>query len=131
MKLKAFFIASLLIVFTSFAFAQKPKASQWITVSEDEAVTISYSTDIETDKRGNHLVWVKAVYRAVDWQWHFANLINSSVPVAMTKTKAMYDPPYHYALVRQVICYSKAGKVLYNPAMSSLEAGLQLMPATL
>ena len=77
-------------------------------------MTISFNTIIETDKRGNHLVWVKAVYRAVDWQWYFANLINSSVPVTLTKTKAMYDSVYHFAFVRQVICYSETGKILYN-----------------
>ena len=91
-----------------------PQTTQWKTVCEDEAVTISYNPKIETDKKGNHIVWVKAVYRATDWQWYFANQIGSSQPVTSTKTKAMYDEAYHYVLLRQVICYDKAGKVLYN-----------------
>lgn len=116
------FITLLLALFCSSSFAQtktnkKPataQAGQWVKVSEDEAITISYNSKIETDRKGNHIVWVKAEYRATDWQWYFANQIGVRTPVTMTKTKAMFDPPYHYALVRQVICYSKAGKVLFN-----------------
>ena len=116
-----YFIGILLISFlfcipcmSQTAKKATPQTTQWITVSEDEAVTISYNPKIETDKRGNHIVWVKAVYRATDWQWYFANQIGSSQPVTSTKTKAMYDEDYHYVLPRQVICYNKAGKVLYN-----------------
>lgn len=115
------FIGILLIpfIFCSYCMAQTAKKNtsqpvQWTVVSEDEAVTISYNPKIETDKSGKHIVWVKAVYRATDWQWYLANQIGSSQPVISTKTKAMYDGNYHYALVRQVICYNKSGKVLYN-----------------
>ena len=68
----------------------------------------------ETDKKGNHVVWVKAVYHTIDWQTYFANQIGSKTPVVMTKTKAMYDPIFSYVLLRQVICYDKAGKILFD-----------------
>ena len=32
----------------------------------------------------------------------------------MTKTKAMYDEIYSYVMVRQVQCFNKAGKLLYD-----------------
>ena len=59
-------------------------------------------------------MWVKAVYHTIDWQTYLANQISSKTPVAMTKTKAMYDPIYSYVLIRQVICYNKAGKILFD-----------------
>lgn len=90
------------------------KESTWIKISEDEGASIYYDTQVKTDKKGNHIVWVKAAYHTIDWQTYFANQIGSKIPVVMTKTKAMYDPIYSYVLVRQVICYSKAGKVLYD-----------------
>ncbi len=93
--------------------------SKWITVSEDEGVKISYNSQKTTDKRGNHIVWVKAEYYAEDWQWYFANMIGSSVPVTTTKTKALYDAEYNYCMVRQVMCYSKSGKLLYNSGDSN------------
>ena len=107
-------LSSLLFVGTA-TFAQASKSSgQWIKVSEDEGVTISYNSKIEKDTKGNHIVWVKAVYHTSDWQWYFARQIGSRTPVVSTKTKAMFDPRYSYVLVRQVICYNKAGKVLFN-----------------
>lgn len=94
--------------------SSKAKESSWIKISEDEGVTIYYDSKLETDKKGNHIVWVKAVYHTIDWQTYFANQIGSRTPVVMTKTKAMYDPIYSYVLVRQVICYNKAGKILFD-----------------
>ncbi len=31
-----------------------------------------------------------------------------------TKTKAHFSPDYNYVMVRQVLCFSKAGKQIYN-----------------
>ena len=45
---------------------------------------------------------------------YFARQIGSSSPVTMTKTKAMYDDIYSYVMVRQVQCFNKAGKLLYD-----------------
>ncbi len=116
MRLKTLFIIFNFILVSNLITAQsnKAKTEKWITISDDVAVTISYNSKIETDKKGNHIVWVKAVYHTIDWQTYFANQIGSRTPVVTTKTKAMYDPEYNYVLVRQVICYSKANKVLFN-----------------
>ena len=105
-KLSLLFILSM---FSCLAMGQK-----WIKICEDEGVTIYYDSKTQTDKKGNHIVWVKAVYHTIDWQTYFANQIGIKTPVTVTKTKAMYDPIYSYVLVRQVICYSKAGKVLFD-----------------
>lgn len=43
-----------------------------------------------------------------------AQQIGSRTLVYSTKTKAMYDDLYNYAMVRQVIAYSKAGKKLID-----------------
>ena len=77
-------------------------------------VTISYDTNITTDKKGRHIVWVKAVYHTSDWQNYFASEIGSRTPVVTTQTKAMYDEDYNYVMVRQVKCYSKYGKLLFD-----------------
>ena len=87
---------------------------EWITVSEDEMVTITYHSDIVTSKNGNHFVWVKAVYHALEWQEYFAKTIGSQVLVKTTLTKAEYDDLYNYVRVRQVKCYSKSGKMVYD-----------------
>lgn len=86
----------------------------WKTVSKDEVVTISYNTNITTKKNGEHVVWVKAVYHASDWQMHFARMLGIRTPVVTTKTKALFDERYSYVMVRQVICYNKAGKQVYD-----------------
>lgn len=114
MKYKNLFLSVLLLFTSNLIWGQKAKESSWIKISEDEGVSIYYDSKLETDKKGNHIVWVKVVYHTIDWQTYFANQIGSRTPVVMTKTKAMYDPIYSYVLVRQVICYSKAGKVLFN-----------------
>ena len=41
-------------------------------------------------------------------------VIGSKIPVVTTRTKAEYDDIYSFVRVRQVICYSKAGKKLYD-----------------
>ena len=41
-------------------------------------------------------------------------MIGSKIPVVTTRTKAEYDDIYSFVRVRQVICYSKAGKKLYD-----------------
>lgn len=90
------------------------KSGQWIKVSDDDDVEIYYNSNIVTDKKGQHIVWVKAVYHTPEWQKYFARQIGSKSPVTMTKTKAMYDDIYSYVMVRQVQCYNKAGKLLYD-----------------
>ena len=90
------------------------KSGRWIKVSEDEDVTISYNSNIVTGQNGNHFVWVKAVYHTPEWQNYFSQMIGSRVSVVTTRTKAEYDEIYSYVRVRQVICYSKDGKKLFD-----------------
>ena len=107
-----------LLVFAGLGYAQSPKTNnseQWVKVhDDDEVVTIYYNPNITTDKRGRHTVWVKAIYHSKEWQNYFANQIGSRVPVVTTRTKAMYDDRYSSVMVRQIRCFSKAGKLLYD-----------------
>ena len=106
-----------LTFFPLFFFAQTVKTNksgQWIKVSDDGDVEIYYNSKIVNDKKGQHIVWVKAVYHTPEWQRYFARQIGSKSLVTMTKTKAMYDDIYSYVMVRQVQCYNKAGKLLYD-----------------
>lgn len=107
-----------LLVFAGLGYAQSSKTNssgQWVKVhDDDEMVTIYYNSNITTDKRGRHIVWVKAVYHDAEWQNYFARMIGSRVPVVTTKTKGEYSEIYSHVRVRQVICYSKAGKLLYD-----------------
>ena len=104
-----------LLLGCNVAYCQvKAKTTEWIKVSEDEMVTISYNSNIVNDKNGNHFVWVKAVYHTPEWQKYFSNMIGIKTPVVTTRTKAEYDDIYSLVRVRQVICYSKAGKKLYD-----------------
>lgn len=105
---------SLLFTIPSFAQTKRTSADEWIEISSDEDVTIFYNSNIVTGKNGNHFVWVKAVYHTAEWQNYFSRMIGSKVPVVTTKTKAEYDEIYSLVRVRQVICYSKAGKKLYD-----------------
>lgn len=110
-----FLLAFLMICSPNMAQMKKSGAkTPWKTVSKDEMVTISFDTNIITKKNGEHVVWVKAVYHTSDWQMHFARLLGISTPVVTTKTKALFDERYSYVMVRQVICYSRTGKLLYN-----------------
>ena len=104
-----------ILMLCNVAYCQvKAKTTEWIKVSEDEMVTISYNSNIVNDKNGNHFVWVKAVYHTPEWQKYFSNMIGSKIHVVTTRTKAEYDEIYSLVRVRQVICYSKAGKKLYD-----------------
>lgn len=104
-----------LFMLCNMAYSQvKTNATEWITVSEDETVTISYNPNITTNKDGNHFVWVKAVYHTPEWQNYFSLMIGRKTPVVTTRTKAEYDEIYSYVRVRQVICYSKDGKKLFD-----------------
>lgn len=110
-------IALCLALFPLIIYAQTSKtakSSQWVKVSDDDDVEIYYNSNIVTDKKGQHIVWVKAVYHTKEWQMYFARQIGSKSPVTMTKTKAMYDDIYSYVMVRQVQCFNKAGKLLYD-----------------
>lgn len=108
------FILPLLMLCNVVYCQVKPKTTEWIKVSEDETVTISYNPNITTNKDGNHFVWVKAVYHTPEWQNYFSRMIGRKTPVVTTRTKAEYDEIYSLVRVRQVICYSKAGKKLYD-----------------
>lgn len=114
-KDRLFFLFSFLL-FGIVVFAQTKKYSteKWIKVSEDEDVTISYNSNIVTSQNGNHFVWVKAVYHTPEWQNYFSRMIGSRTPVVITRTKAEYDEIYSLVRVRQVICYSKDGKKLFD-----------------
>ncbi len=109
-----FLFTFIFISLTCFAQVQNGKKGQWIKVSEDDMVTISYHSNIITTKNGNHFVWVKAVYHTTEWQNYFSNMIGSSMPVVTTRTRAEYDNIYSYVRVRQVICYNKKGKKVYD-----------------
>lgn len=107
-----------LLLFVGMGYAQPSKSNssgQWIKVhDDDEMVTIYYNSNITTDKRGRHIVWVKAVYHSRRWQQYFTSQIGSRETVISTKTKAMYDDFYSLVMVRQVQCFNKAGKKLYD-----------------
>ena len=107
-------LSILMISFFAYGQAKNTNSGEWIKVSEDEDVTISYNSNIVTGKNGNHFVWVKAVYHTPEWQNYLSRMIGSSIPVVTTRTKAEYDEIYSYVRVRQVICYSKAGKKLFD-----------------
>ncbi len=109
-----FLFSFLLFGIVVFAQTKKYSTEKWIKVSEDEDVTISYNSNIVTSQNGNHFVWVKAVYHTPEWQNYFSRMIGSRVPVVTTRTKAEYDEIYSYVRVRQVICYSKDGKKLFD-----------------
>ena len=104
----------LLICIFTYGQVTMTDSDKWITVSDDEMVTISYNSNIVTNKSGNHVVWVKAVYHALEWQEYFARTIGSQILVKTTLTKAEYDDIYSYVRVRQVKCYSKSGKMIYD-----------------
>lgn len=125
-----FTFLSILIVTTIFAQQSKKPEEKWIKVHDDEeAVAIYYNPKIVTDKAGNHIVWVKAVYFNEEWQRYFADMIGSRSLVYTTKTKAKYDKDYNYVMVRQVLAYSKTGKLLHNTGEDS-SAGWGLVNAS-
>lgn len=113
-----FLILACLLLFAGLGFAQSSKSNktgEWVKVhDDDDVVTVYYNSNITTDKRGRHIVWVKAVYHTPEWQNYFSRMIGRKTPVVTTRTKAEYDEIYSLVRVRQVICYSKAGKKLYD-----------------
>lgn len=117
MKTNRIVVMLSLLLLSGIAIAQiskSTKVEQWVKVNDDEDVEIYYNSKIVNDKKGQHIVWVKAVYHTKEWQMYFARQIGSKSPVVQTKTKAMYDELYSYVMVRQVQCFSKAGKLLYD-----------------
>ena len=109
-----FLFSFLLFGIVGFAQTKKTSTDKWVRVSEDEDVSISYNSNIVTSQSGNHFVWVKAVYHTPEWQNYFSRMIGSKTPVVTTRTKAEYDEIYSYVRVRQVICFSKDGKKLFD-----------------
>lgn len=109
----------IMVLFLSLGVRAQSNTGKWIKVSDDEIVTIYYNSNITTDRSGNHIVWVKADYHDSQWQNYLAQQIGRRTPVAMTKTKAKFDEYYSYVMVRQVICYNKAGKQMYNTGEDS------------
>lgn len=107
-----------LLLNCDIGYAQSSKANtseRWVKVhDDDEVVTIYYDSNIITDKKGRHIVWVKAVYHSRRWQQYFTNQIGSRETVVTTKTKAMYSDIYSIVMVRQVQCFNKVGKKLYD-----------------
>ena len=89
-------------------------SAQWIEVLDNGDATIYYRSDVLTNKNGQHTVWVKAVFHSALYQTNFAQMIGSSLPVLSTKTKALYSPDYSQVMVRQVMCYGKGNRLLYN-----------------
>lgn len=116
MKKFRFLLSIILLLFLcNEVYSQvKNKTTKWITVSADEIVTISYNSNIVNSQSGNHFVWVKAVYHAPEWQEYLANQIGSKQHIAMTHTRAEYDGIYSLVRVRQVKCYNKAGKLIFD-----------------
>jgi len=116
MKKFRFLLSIILLLFLcNEVYSQvKNKTTKWITVSADEIVTISYNSNIVNSQSGNHFVWVKAVYHAPEWQEYLANQIGSKQRIAMTHTRAEYDGIYSLVRVRQVKCYNKAGKLIFD-----------------
>lgn len=94
--------------------ASKSTPEKWVTIVNDGMSTISYNPNITKDRNGNYVVWVKTIFHTSDWQWYMAEQAGLSTPVVSTKTKAMYTADFNYSMVRQVLCYNKAGKQLYN-----------------
>ena len=92
---------------------------EYEVIRNDEVVTISYGTNIGKTNSGNHVVWVKAEYHDSDWQKFFSSQIGSKTLVATTLTKAWYDEYYASCMVRRVLLYSKAGKLLFDTGEDS------------
>lgn len=114
-KCKVIILLLVLLLGCNVAYCQvKAKTTKWIKVSEDEMLTISYNSNITTSKNGNHFVWVKAVYHALEWQEYLANQIGSKQRVTMTRTRAEFDEIYSLVRVRQVLCYNKSGKLIFD-----------------
>jgi hypothetical protein len=113
MKTKVILMFLLLALPFGMVSAQS-NAGKWIKISDDGTVTISYNSNITTTKSGEHIVWVKAEYHTAEWQNYLAQQAGLRTPVASTRTKAQFDARYNFVMVRQVFCYNKAGKQIFN-----------------
>ena len=111
------FVVGFLCLINAGSFAQTRNATpskQWIEVLDNGDATIYYRPDITTNKKGQHVVWVKVTYHSALYQMNFAQMIGSGTPVRTTKTKALYSTDYSRVMVRQILCYDKKGKQLYD-----------------
>lgn len=91
------FVVGFLCFLNTSSFAQTRKTTpskQWIEVLDNGDATIYYRTDITTNNRGQHVVWVKVNYRSALYQMNFAQMLGSNTPVRTTKTKALYSTDY-------------------------------------
>lgn len=113
MKAKRLITLFTILLTVSLSYAQST-TSKWKKISDDEIVAIYYDTNITTAKNGDHIVWVKAVFHSPEWQNYMAQQAGLRTPVASTCTKARYDAHYNYVMIRQVLCYNKAGKQIFN-----------------
>jgi len=104
----------LLLGTTMYGQSKGKSTTQWVKVRDDQMATIYYDKKIQKNRRGNNVVWVKAIFHDPEWQNYLASQIGSRTPVSWTKTKAEYDGAYYTVQVRQVMAYSKANKLLYN-----------------
>ena len=104
----------LLLGATMFGQSKGKATTQWVKVRDDQMSTIYYDKNIQKNRRGNNVVWVKTIFHDPEWQNYMASQIGSRVPVYMTKTKAEYDEAYSAVQVRQVMAYNKSNKLLYN-----------------
>lgn len=92
----------------------KSEPEEWEDVYVDNDLIVSYNLYYDEDRNGNQIIWVKTVFQTEEWQWRMAQQAGLNTPVAYTKTKVMYTPDFFYSMVRQVICYNKDGKRIYN-----------------
>ena len=117
MKRIIIFILLGLSVLANAVSAQSGNASakpKWVVFFDNGDMTIAYLSNISTTEDGNKIVWVRVNYHTFSDQLHFAKIIRSSIPVAITKTKAEYSFDYGMVMVRQVMCYSKKGKLIFD-----------------
>ena len=116
MKRIATFLLFLLVGLIGIA---QPKGMKYKELSSDDIATISYGTTIIERPSGEHIVWVKVVYHDPVWQEYIASSAGIRIPVQTTLTKVWYDPYYSLCMVRQVLLFSKEGKLLYNTGEDS------------
>ncbi len=107
---------SILLFLSDNTYAQNnnKRSEQWIEVLDNGDATIYYRSDVQKNKKGQYIVWVKTVFHSALYQTNYAQMIGSSLPVLSTKTKALYSPDYSQVMVRQVMCYGKGNRLLYN-----------------
>ena len=116
MKRIATFLLFLLVGLIGIA---QPKGMKYKELSRDDIDTISYGTTVIERPSGEHIVWVKVVYHDPVWQEYIASSAGIRIPVQTTLTKVWYDPYYSLCMVRQVLLFSKEGKLLYNTGEDS------------